>query len=228
MTGGAGLAATLRSVAARDLLIVMRSKADAANPLLFFVLVVSLFPLGVGPEPALLRAIAPGIFWVAALLASMLSLSRLFAADYADGTLEQLALSPAPLPLLIAGKIAAHWLVTGFPLVLVAPLLGLQFGLDAASVIFLVAGLALGTPLLSLLGAVGAALTLGLRAGGALVSLLVLPLCVPVLIFGAGAVEAAASGLGAGPHLSLLGALLLPGAFFGPWVAAIAIRIALE
>lgn len=228
MTAGPGLAALVRSVVARDLLIVLRSKADAANPLLFFVLVVSLFPLGVGPEPALLRAIAPGIFWVAALLASMLSLGRLFAADYADGTLEQLALSPTPLSLLIAGKIAAHWAVTGFPLVLVAPLLGLQFGLDAASVGVLVAGLALGTPLLSVLGAVGAALTLGLRAGGALVSLVVLPLCIPVLIFGAGAVEAAASGLGATPHLSLLGALLLPGAFFGPWVAAFAIRIALE
>lgn len=222
------LLSAVRGVIARDMLVVMRSKSDAANSVLFFVLVVSLFPLGIGPEPALLRAVAPGIVWVSALLASMLALARLFSADYADGTLEQLALAPYPLGMLVAGKIVAHWLVTGFPLVLIAPLLGLQFGLDAEAEAILVISLLLGTPVLSLLGAVAAALTLGLRAGGALVSLIVLPLCVPVLIFGAGAVDAAAAGLSAAPHLSLLGAYLLPSALFGPWVAAVAIRIALE
>ncbi len=217
-----------RAVVARDLLIVMRNKSDAANTILFFVLVVSLFPLGVGPETALLRTIAPGVVWVAALLASMLALARLFAADYADGTLEQLLLAPYPFGVLVAGKIFAHWLVSGFPLVLVAPLLGLQLGMEKDAEIVLVVSLALGTPVLSLLGAVGAALTLGLRAGGVLIPLIVLPLCVPVLIFGAGAVDAAASGLSAGPHLSLLGACLLPSLVFGPWAAAVAIRIALE
>lgn len=222
------LLSSVRAVIARDLLVVLRSKSDAVNSVLFFVLVVSLFPLGIGPEPALLRAVAPGIVWVAALLASLLALPRLFASDFADGTLEQLALAPHPLGALVAGKIVAHWLVTGFPLVLIAPLLGLQFGLGAQAEAILVVSLALGTPVLSLVGAVAAALTLGLRGGGALVPLIALPLCVPVLIFGAGAVDAAASGLGASPHLSLLGAYLLPSALFAPWVAAVAIRIALE
>ena len=215
-------------VVTRDLMIVMRNKSDAANTLLFFAIVVSLFPLGVGPETALLRTIAPGVMWVAALLASMLALARLFAADHADGTLEQLALAPHPLGVLVGGKILAHWLVSGFPLLLVAPLLGLQFGLDGDTVLVLVASLALGTPVLSLIGAVAAALTLGLRGSGVLVSLIALPLCVPVLIFGAGAVDAVAGGLPAAPHLSLLGAYLLPGALFGPWATAVAIRIALE
>jgi len=217
-----------RCVMTRDLLVVMRNKSDAANTLLFFVIVVSLFPLGIGPETALLRAIAPGVVWVAALLASMLALARLFAADYADGSLEQVVLAPHPLGVLVAGKVLAHWLVSGFPLVLIAPLLGLQFGLDSDALLMLVLSLALGTPVLSLLGAVAAALTLGLRSSGVLVPLIVLPLCVPVLIFGSGAVDAAASGLSARPHLSLLGAYLLPSALFGPWAAAVAIRIALE
>ena len=218
----------VRCIVARDLLVVMRNKSDAANTLFFFAVVVSLFPLGIGPEAALLRAIAPGVVWVAALLASMLALARLFAADHADGTLEQLVLVPHPLGVLVAGKIFAHWLVSGFPLVLIAPLLGLQFGLEGDAVVMLVVSLLLGTPALSLLGAVAAALTLGLRASGVLVALIVLPLCVPILIFGAGAVGAAASGLSAGPHLSLLGAYLLPSLLFGPWAAAVAIRIALE
>ena len=223
-----GLLSSVRSVVARDLLVVMRHKGDAINTVLFFVLVTSLFPLGIGPEPALLRAIGPGVVWVAALLASLLALSRLFSADYADGTLEQLLLTPQPFGVMVAGKILAHWLVTGFPLVLVAPLLGLQFGLGSEAEAVLVASLALGTPVLSLLGGLAAALTLGLRAGAVLVPLIVLPLCVPVLIFGAGAVDAAAAGLSAMPHLSLLGAYLLPCALFGPWAAAAAIRIALE
>ncbi len=220
--------AAVRYVVARELLVVMRNKFDAANTLFFFAVVVSLFPLGIGPETALLRAIAPGVVWVAALLASMLALARLFAADHADGTLEQLVLTPHPLGVLLAGKIFAHWLVSGFPLVLIAPLLGLQFGLEEDAVAMLVVSLLLGTPILSLLGAVGAALTLGLRSSGVLVPLIVLPLCVPVLIFGAGAVDAVASGLSPAPHLSLLGAYLLPSVLFGPWVASVAIRIALE
>lgn len=225
---GQTLLSVMRRVVARDLLIVLRSKSDAANTLVFFIIVVSLFPLGIGPETALLRATASGIVWVAALLASMLALPRLFAPDYADGTLEQLALAPQPLGALVGAKVFAHWLVSGLPLVLISPLLGLQFGLAGDAVPMLMVSLLLGTPVLSLLGAVGAALTLGLRGSGALVPLIVLPLCIPVLIFGAGAVDAAASGLGAGPHLSLMGAYLLPALLFGPWVTAVAIRIALE
>jgi heme exporter protein B len=220
--------AALTTVIRRDLLVAMRNKADAANTLLFFVIVASLFPLGVGPDPALLRTIAPGVVWVAALLASMLALARLLAADYADGTLEQLALAPQPLAALVAAKILAHWLVTGLPLALVAPLLGLQFDLPANALQVLVISLLIGTPVLSLLGAIGAALTLGLRASGVLVSLIVLPLTVPVLVFGAGAVEATAAGLGAEAHLSLLAAFLLVTAALSPWAAAAAIRIALE
>lgn len=222
------LLSVLQAVVARDLLLVMRSKSDAANAVLFFAIVVSLFPLGVGPETAMLRSIGPGVVWVAALLASMLALPRLFTADHLDGTLEQLVLLPHPLGLLVGGKVFAHWLVCGLPLVVIAPLLGLQFGLAPDAVGMLMLSLVLGTPVLSLLGAVAAALTLGLRANGVLVPLIVLPLCVPVLIFGAGAVDAAASGLSAAPHLSLLGAYLLPSALFGPWAAAAAIRIALE
>ena len=222
------LLSVVRAVVARDLLVVMRNKSDAGNTVLFFVIVTSLFPLGIGPETAMLRSIAPGVVWVAALLASMLALPRLFSADHADGTLEQLVLLPHPLGLLVGGKVFAHWLVCGFPLVLIAPLLGLQFGLEPDAVSMLMLTLALGTPVLSLLGAVAAALTLGLRASGVLVPLIVLPLCVPVLIFGAGAVDAVASGLSPAPHLSLLGAYLVPSALFGPWAAAAAIRIALE
>lgn len=217
-----------RCVVQRELLVTMRSKSDAANTLIFFVIVVSLFPLGVGPETALLRAIAPGVVWVAALLASMLALTRLFASDYADGTLEQLALAPHPLGMLVAAKVFAHWLVSGLPLVLIAPIMGLQFGLNADAVLMLVLSLLLGTPVLSVLGAVAAALTLGLRGSGLLVPLIVLPLCIPVLIFGTGAVGATVSGLNASPHLSLLGACLLPSVLFGPWAAAVAIRISLE
>jgi heme exporter protein B len=218
------MSATLR----RDLLLVMRRKSEVLTALFFFVIVSSLFPLGIGPEPALLRKIAPGVLWVGALLASMLGLQRMFSADHADGTLEQMALSPTPLVWLVVGKIAAHWLVSGLPLVLIAPLLGLQFDLDAGSLGVLMLALLLGTPLLSLIGAIGAALTLGVRGGGVLLSLLVLPLYVPALIFGAGAVEAHISGLGAEGHLSLLAALLVLAAFFAPWATTAAVRIALE
>ncbi len=212
----------------RDLLLAMRRKSEVLTALFFFIIVVSLFPLGIGPETALLRKIAPGILWVAALLATMLGLSRLFAPDHADGTLEQMVLSPTPLGLLITGKIVAHWLTTGLPLVLLAPVLGIQFDLDTGALGILVIALLLGTPLLSLIGAIGAALTLGVRGGGVLLSLLVLPLYVPTLIFGAGAMEAHIAGLGAGGHLSLLAALLALAVFFAPWATTAALRIALE
>ncbi len=216
------------AIVRRDLLLAMRRKSEVLTALFFFIIVVSLFPLGIGPEPLLLKKIAPGILWVAALLSTMLSLNRLFATDHADGTLEQLVLSPTPLGLLVAGKIAAHWLTSGLPLVLLAPVLGIQFDLDTSALGILVLALLLGTPLLSLIGAIGAALTLGVRGGGVLLSLLVLPLYIPALIFGAGAVEAHISGLGATGHLSLLAALLALAAFFAPWATTAALRVALE
>jgi heme exporter protein B len=219
---------SLLAVIHRDLLLAMRRKTEVLTALFFFVIVTSLFPLGIGPEPALLRKIAPGVLWVGALLATMLGLQRMFAADHADGTLEQMALSPEPLALLVAGKNIAHWMVSGLPLVVLAPILGLQFDLDASSLAVLTLGLAIGTPVLSLVGAVGAALTLGVRGGGALLSLLVLPLYVPTLIFGAGAVQAQQNGMGATGHLSLLAALLALAVFFAPWATTTALRIALE
>ena len=218
----------LGGVIRRDLKLAMRRKSDVLTTLFFFVIVVSLFPLGIGPEMDMLRKIAPGVLWVAALLATMLSLNRLFALDYADGTLEQMALSSVPLGLLVAGKVVAHWLLSGLPLTVLAPVLGLQFDLPGESLAILVASLAIGTPVLSLIGAIGAGLTLGVRGGGVLVSLLVLPLYVPVLIFGAGAVGAQVSGLGAGAHLSLLAAMLALAGFFAVWATTIALRIALE
>ncbi len=218
----------MRGVFVRDLRLAMRRRADTAAALFFFVIVASLFPLGVGPEPALLRTMAPGVVWVAALLASMLSLGRLFADDHQDGTLEQLLLSVCPLPLIVLAKMAAHWLCSGLALTLVAPLLALQFDLPASSIGVLTLSLLIGTPLLSLIGGIGAALTVGVRGAGVLLSLLVLPLCVPVLIFGAGAVDAAAAGLAVGAHYSLLGAMLVLALFAAPFAAAAALRIALE
>ncbi len=216
------------AAARRDLLLALRRKSEVLTALFFFVIVSSLFPLGIGPEPVLLKKIAPGVLWVAALLATLLGLPRLFAADHQDGTLEQMALSPEPLGLLVSGKILAHWLVSGLPLVLLAPVLGIQFDLDADALGVLVVALLLGTPLLSLIGAIGAALTLGVRGGGVLLALLVLPLYVPALIFGAGAVEAHIAGLEFGGHMSLLGALLVVAMFFAPWATTAALRIALE
>ncbi len=212
----------------RDVLLALRRKSEVLTAVFFFVIVVSLFPLGIGPEPALLRKIAPGVLWVAALLATLLGLPRLFAADHLDGTLEQMALSPSPLALLIAGKITAHWLLCGLPLLLLAPVLGLQFDLDAQTLGILSLSLLLGTPLLSLIGAMGAALTLGVRGGGVLLALLVLPLYIPALIFGAGAVAAQSAGLAVEGHLSLLAALLALAIFFAPWATTAALRIALE
>ena len=224
----AGAFAALGWACRRDLRLAMRSRAELAVILVFFLLVTSLFPLAVSPDPQLLRAIAPGIAWVAALLASLLGLSRLFATDHGDGTLEQMVLAPAPLQALVAGKVLAHWLATGVPLVLLSPVAGLQFGLPADAIVVLAASLAIGTPILSWLGAVAAALTLGARGGSSLLALLVLPLAVPVLIFGAGAVESFTSGLGADAHLSLLGAGLIVAWVLGPAATALAVRIAHE
>ena len=216
------------SVIARDLQLAMRRQADIVSALFFFVIVVSLFPLGIGPETDLLRKLAPGVLWVAALLATMLSLPRLFADDHRDGTLEQLALSPYPLGLIVTGKTIAHWLVSGLPLALIAPILGVQFDLAADALWVLTLTILIGTPALSGIGAIGAALTLGLRGGGVLLSLLVLPLYIPVLIFGAGAVDATVTGLGGEGHLSLLAALTFASLGFAPWATAAALKIALE
>jgi heme exporter protein B len=220
--------AIARTLLHRDLLLALRRKSDVATALLFFVIVASLFPLGIGAEPNQLRAIAPGVIWVAALLSSMLSLVRLFAADHADGTLEQMLLGAAPLGVVVAAKALAHWIVAGLPLVLIAPLIALQYDVAAPLYGVLALSLLLGTPILSIIGAIGAALTLGLRGGGVLLSLLVLPLYVPVLIMGAGAVEMAGAGLSPDGQLLLLGALLVVAAAFAPWATAAALRISME
>ncbi len=212
----------------RDLLLAMRRRSDVLTILFFFIIVVSLFPLSVGPEMNMLRAMAPGVVWVAALLASMLSLGRMFSNDYVDGTLEQMLVSPQSLSLLVLGKALAHWLVTGLPLVMMAPILGIQYDLPLDALLVLTVTLLLGTPVLSLIGAIGAALTLGLRGGGVLVSLLVLPLYIPVLIFGAGAVEANMAGVAFDAHLSLIGAFLLVAVVFAPWAAASSLRVSME
>jgi heme exporter protein B len=218
----------LWAVMRREIALGLRQKGEVLTPLMFFMVVASLFPLGVGAESQLLLRMAPGVLWVSALLAAMLSLQRMFATDYQDGSLEQMALSPTPLGLLVLAKALAHTLTAGLPLVLMAPVLGLQFGLDAHSLGILMLTLLLGTPTLSLVGSIGAALTLGVRGAGVLLSLLILPLYIPVLIFGAGAVQADAAGLGVGGHFSLLAAVLVLALFFAPLATAAAVRIALE
>ncbi|MGJ7506213.1 heme exporter protein CcmB [Variovorax sp. GT1P44] len=223
-----GLLRGLRCVVLRDLRLALRRPADHAAVLFFFVMVASLFPLAVGPEPELLRRMAPGVVWVAALLASMLSLARLFADDLQDGTLDQMLLSATPLALLVLGKAVVHWLCTGLPLALVSPVLALQFGLRPETIAVLAATLLIGTPVLSLVGAIGAALTVGLRGAGVLLSLLVLPLLAPVLIFGAGAVDASTAGADVSAHFSLLGALLVLALAGAPLAAGAALRIAFE
>jgi heme exporter protein B len=212
----------------RDLILAWRRRADVLATLFFFVIVVSLFPLGIGPEPQLLKAIAPGIVWVAALLASMLSLGRIFGNDYQDGTLEQILLTPQPIFLLVLAKMLAHWLVSELPLVIVAPLLGVQFGLSQNTLATVTVSLLLGTPILSLVGSVGAALTLGLRAANVLIALLVLPLCIPALIFGAGAVDASVNGASSQPWLLLLGATLIVSVVFAPWATGAGLKISVE
>jgi len=212
----------------RDLLLAFRRQSDIATTLFFFIIVSSLFPLGIGPEPAVLSSIAPGVLWVATLLAGMISLTRLFAADFVDGSLEQMLLAPQPLALLVTAKVLAHWLVCGLPVVLLAPIIGLQYALPNDAILVLVYSLLLGTPALSLIGAIGAALTLGVRGSGLLVALLVLPLYIPALIFGAGAVAASQHGMSAQAHLSLLAACSLLALVLAPMATAAALRISVE
>ncbi|MCG3145263.1 MAG: Heme exporter protein B [Gammaproteobacteria bacterium] len=219
---------TFLAVVRRDLMLAFRQRMDVMNTLVFFVVVVTIVPLGVGADPNLLRAIAPGVVWVAALLAAVLSLQRLFASDYQDGTLEQMLLAGEPLAVIVLGKVVAHWLVTGIPVTVISILLALMFDIDADAAMTLCLSLAAGTPVLSFLGAVGASLTLSLRGAGVLISLLVLPLYIPVLILGAGAAEAVASGLDGTPYLLLLAALSLLAMVLTPWAIAAALRISVE
>ncbi|MCP5142941.1 MAG: heme exporter protein CcmB [Chromatiales bacterium] len=212
----------------RDLLLAFRRPAEIANPLLFFVIVVTLFPLGIGPEPNTLQTIAPGVIWVAALLASMLSLDGMFRTDFDDGALEQILLSPHPLSVLVLAKVIAHWMISGLPLILLSPLLGLFMNLPAESIVALVLTLLLGTPVLSLIGSIGTALTVGLRKGGVLLSLLVLPLYIPVLIFAASAVEVAGVGFSIAAQLSFLGALLALALTLAPVATAASLRISVS
>lgn len=223
------LAATLRWLVWRDITLAWRRRSDVLGTLFFFVMVVSLFPLSIDPETHLLRSIAPGVVWVAALLAATLSLGRLFAEDHADGTLEQMLLTPQPIYLMVLGKVLAQWLVSAIPLLLVAPLLGVQFGLSSLEApLVLTASLTLGTPVILLFGAIGAALTLGLRGAATLTSLIVMPLYIPSLVFGAGAVQAVLVDASPAANLRLLAALLILALTFAPWAAAAALRISLE
>ena len=217
-----------RAIYARDLRLALRRRVEALLPVAFFVVAISLFPLGVGPEPQVLRQMGAGIVWVCALLASMLSVAGLYSGDHADGSLEQMLLSGQPGYVIAAAKAAAHWTVTGVPLVLAAPLIGLLLDLRGEALATLIFALLLGTPVLSLLGGLGAALTLGLRSAGVLLILVILPLTIPALIFGAGAVGAVDSGLSAVGHLSLLGALLIMTGLSAPLATGFALRIALE
>lgn len=217
-----------RVMVRRDLLLAYRQKSDVLQTVFFFLVVITLVPLGVGAETELLRSMAPGIVWVAALLAALLSLPRLFAHDFADGTLEQMVLSPDPLPVIVLAKAFAHWLTTGVPITVFASLAVVMFDLKAEVAAVLVFSLLIGTPVLSLLGSVGAALTLGLRSGGVLTSLLVLPLYIPVLIFGAGAAGAVAVAVSPAAYLLITGALSLFALAIAPWASAAALRIALE
>ncbi len=218
-----------RTIIMRDLILAMRRRTDILTTLFFFIIVISLFPLGVGADKAILQKIAPGVVWIAALLASMLALERLFASDYEDGTLEQMMLTPQPLSILAAGKITAHWLLTGLPLVLIAPLVGLQYHLPSSSIGVMMLALLVGTPILSLIGAIGAALTLGLRGGGILVSLLVLPLYIPVLVYGSGVVATSViEGAPTQAYFMILSAFLVLALVFSPWATAAALRISSE
>jgi heme exporter protein B len=212
----------------RDLILAYRHRQDLMNPLIFFVIVVTLFPLGVSPDKNFLVMAGAGIVWVAALLATLLSLDSLFKADFEDGSLEQLLLSPQPLFILVLAKITAHWFVSGLPLLLLSPILGVMMHMETKSIHMLMITLLIGTPILSLLGAIGAALTVGLRVGGVLLSLLILPLYIPVLIFGTGSVEAVSHGLPVGGYLAILGALLALAATLSPFATAAALRISIS
>jgi heme exporter protein B len=223
--------ATLQAFTAiirRDLVLAMRRRSEIANPVLFFILVITLFPLGIGAQPKLLQAIAPGIIWVSALLATMLSLDSLFRSDFDDGSLEQILLSPHPTSILVLGKITAHWLTTGLPLLIVAPLLAIFLGMPNQALGVLLFTLLLGTPVLSLVGAVGVALTVGLRRGGMILSLLVLPLYVPVLIFASNAVEMASTGLPFTAQVNILISMLLMALVLAPWPTAAALKMSIN
>ncbi|HFD31964.1 MAG TPA: heme exporter protein CcmB [Gammaproteobacteria bacterium] len=213
----------------RDLKLALRRRSEIFTVLFFFIIVVSLFPLGVGFDEKMLQSIASGVAWIAALLASMLALERLFSSDYVDGTLEQMLLTPQPLPVLVFAKMTAHWLLTGLPLVLIAPVVGILYHLEAETVKVMMFMLLLGTPILSMVGAIGAALTLGLRGGGVLISLLILPLYIPVLVYGAGAInESMLQSGNIEPYTLLLSAFLLLSLIFSPWATAAALKISLE
>lgn len=212
----------------RDLLLVMRRRSEAANPILFFIIVASLFPFGTGSNPELLQKIAPGIVWVGALLATMLSLDAIFRSDFDDGSLEQLMLSPHPASVLVLAKVVAHWLVTGVPLLVAAPFMALLYGLPSEAMPTLMISLLIGTPILSLVGSVGVALTVALRHGGVILSLLVLPLYVPVLIFASGAIDLAIDGFSPAANLYMLSAILALSLVLTPWPAAAALRLSLS
>ncbi|WP_064605403.1 heme exporter protein CcmB [Photobacterium sp. J15] len=212
----------------RELLIAFRRQAEVFNPLWFFIIVITLFPLGVGPEPNLLARIAPGIVWVAALLAALLSLERLFRDDFVDGSLEQMLLMPTPLPVLAFAKMVAHWVLTGVPLLLISPLLAILLSLDWETWKAVVLTLLIGTPTLSFLGAIGVALTVGLRKGGVLLSLLILPLYIPVLIFATSAIDAASLGMPFNGQLALMGAMLAGSATLAPFAVAASLRISVN
>ncbi|GAA0842901.1 heme exporter protein CcmB [Cupriavidus pauculus] len=220
--------AALGAIIAHDVSLAWRRRSSLLASVVFFVIVSSLFPLAVGPDPQQLRVLAPGILWVAALLASMLSLSRLFTQEHADGSLDQLLLCPHPLSLMVLGKICAHWLTSGLPVLALTPLLAQQYALPGGATLLLTASLLVGTPALSLIGAVGAALTLGVRGGAVLLCILVLPLSIPVLVFGASAGAAADAGLNVAPHFSLLGACLALSLCVCPLATAAGLRIAME
>jgi heme exporter protein B len=212
----------------RDLLLAFRHRNDIVNPLAFFLMVAVLFPLGVSPEAKFLAQVAPGVIWVAALLASLLSVDGIFRTDFEDGSLEQMLVSPQPLALLVLAKIFSHWLISGFCLALMSPLLAMMLFLPAQGLLALVVSLLLGTPTLSLIGAIGAGLTVGLRKGGVLISLLVLPLYIPVLLFGAGAVQAGAIGMPIGGYLALLGAVLVLATMLAPFAIVAALKISIR
>jgi len=226
--GETPVASLFFAVLKRDLMLAYRKKSDLFNPLIFFLMVATLFPLGVSPEPQFLEQVAPGVVWVAALLATLLSMDSLFRSDFEDGTLEQTLLSPQPLFIIVLAKVIAHWMMSGLPLTLLAPLIGVMLFLPSEGMSGLVLSLLLGTPTLSLVGAIGAALTVGLRKGGVLISLLVLPLYIPVLIFGTSAVQAAVTGLPLAGYFALLGAILALGIVMAPLAISAALRISVS
>lgn len=223
-----GVSAAFWVLLKRDLMLAFRHRGELANPLLFFLMIVTLFPLGVSPEPALLSRIAPGVIWIAALLAALFSLESLFRSDFDDGALEQMLLSPHPLPVLVLAKVLAHWLVSGLPMLLLAPLLGVFLAMSNAGIVALELTLAVGTPLLSLIGAIGVALTVGLRRGGVLLTLLIMPLYIPVLIFATNAVTAAAAGMPIAAQLYFLASLLVLALSLAPLAIAAALRISVS